>query len=379
MPIKLGIPRETEPGERRVALDPATAGRFGKLGVEVLVEQGAGDSAHIPDGAWTEAGATLVADAAALYDGADLVFKVQPPGADEVGRMRKGCVVVGIMLPHQRPEVVSAMAQAGVTSFAMELVPRISRAQSMDVLSSQAAVAGYKAAIMGADLCPRFFPMLTTAAGTIRPAKVLVIGAGVAGLQAIATARRLGAMVDAYDVRAETREQVQSLGAKFLEIDVRAEGEGGYARELTDEERRQQQEMMAEFIGRSDVVICTAAVPGRPAPKIISLEMVERMRPGAVIVDLAAESGGNCEATRPGETVEHTGVTVHGPLNVPSQVAFHASEMYARNLFNFVQPMIQEGEWKPDWEDEVIASSVLTHDGEVRHAPTRELIGGGGK
>ncbi|MEA3412568.1 MAG: Re/Si-specific NAD(P)(+) transhydrogenase subunit alpha [Pseudomonadota bacterium] len=377
MPIKLGIPREKREGERRVALDPATAGRLQTLGVDILVERGAGDPAHIPDDSYS--GVTVVPDAKALYAEADLVFKVQPPETDEIRLMRKGTVVAGFMLAHQNPEMVSAMVDGGITSFAIELVPRISRAQSMDVLSSQAAVAGYKAAIMGADLCPRFFPMLTTAAGTIRPAKVLVIGAGVAGLQAIATARRLGAMVDAYDVRAETREQIESLGAKFVDIDVKAEGEGGYARDLTEEERQLQQDKMAEFIGKSDVVISTAAVPGRPAPKIISRSMVDGMRPGAVIIDLAAESGGNCDVTRPGETVDHAGITVHGPLNVPSQVAFHASEMYAKNLFNFVHPMIHEGDWKPDWEDEVIAATVLTHDGEVRHGPTRKLIEGGGK
>jgi NAD(P) transhydrogenase subunit alpha len=246
----------------------------------------------------------------------------------------------------------------------------------MDALSSQAAVAGYKAALMGADLSCRFFPMLTTAAGTIRPSKVIVIGAGVAGLQAIATARRLGAMVEAYDVRSATKEQVESLGAKFLDLGVKAEGEGGYARELTEDEKKQQQEALAGFIAKADVLITTAAIPGRPSPKLIPADMVRGMKSGAVIVDLAAEGGGNCELTEPGKTIEHGDVIIHGPLNVPSQVALHASEMYAKNLLNFLSPMIQDGEFKPDWDDEVIAKSCLTRDGEIVHAPTREAIQG---
>jgi H+-translocating NAD(P) transhydrogenase subunit alpha len=255
-------------------------------------------------------------------------------------------------------------------------VPRISRAQSMDVLSSQAAVAGYKAALMAAERSGRFFPMLTTAAGTIRPAKVLVIGAGVAGLQAIATAKRLGAQVEGYDVRSATREQVQSLGAKFVDTGVSAEGAGGYARELTDEEKQKQQAVLEKHIAAADVVITTAAIPGRASPRIISTAVVEQMKPGSVIIDLAAEGGGNCEATKPGEQVEHQGVIVYGPLNVPSQLAVHASEMYAKNLLNFLTPMLQEGEFKPDWEDEVISGSLLTHAGEIKHGPSREAVEG---
>jgi NAD(P) transhydrogenase subunit alpha len=283
------------------------------------------------------------------------------------------------MAPHKEPERVAKMRDLGVTSLAMELVPRISRAQSMDALSSQAAVAGYKAALMAASLTGRFFPMLTTAAGTIRPAKVLVIGAGVAGLQAIATARRLGAMVEAYDVRAATKEQVESLGAKFVDMEIKAEGEGGYARDLTEEEKQRQQEILAQHVAQADAVITTAAIPGRPAPRIIPTAMVEGMKPGSVIVDLAAEGGGNCELTRPGEEVDHQAVTIYGPLNVPSMLPVHASEMYAKNLFNLLALMIQDGNLSPDWDDEVLAGSTLTRDGEIKHEPTRKLVEGDAK
>ncbi|OBS09460.1 Re/Si-specific NAD(P)(+) transhydrogenase subunit alpha [Acidihalobacter prosperus] len=376
MPIKLGVPKESATGERRVALDPATAGRLCGLGVEVLVQKGAGGHAHFPDAAYEEVGARIVGTAAGLLKEADLLLKVQAPSEKEAKALREGATVIATVMAYRHPEVIALMRDRRLTCFAMEQVPRISRAQSMDVLSSQAAVAGYKAAIMGADLSCRFFPMLTTAAGTIRPATVLVIGAGVAGLQAIATARRLGAIVQGYDVRAAAREQVESLGAKFIELPIKAEGEGGYARELTDEERAQQAEALAAHIAKVDVLISTAAIPGRPSPEIISQAMVEGMKPGAVIVDLAAEGGGNCALTQPGKTVRHGAVIVHGPLNVPSQVPLHASEMYAKNLFNFLQPMLAEGELKPDFEDEVIARSLLTRDGAIAHEPTRELVEG---
>ncbi|WP_006786189.1 Re/Si-specific NAD(P)(+) transhydrogenase subunit alpha [Thiorhodospira sibirica] len=374
MPIKLAVPKEIAAGERRVALDPGVAARLQKLGLEVLLETEAGRAAHFPDEAY--AGCRVVESASALYAEADVVLKVAPPTEDEVAQMREGAVVVGFFHAHKQPGLVKAMQAKNITSFAMELIPRISRAQSMDALSSQAAIAGYKAAIMGADLACRFFPMLTTAAGTIRPSKVLVIGAGVAGLQAIATARRLGAMVEAYDVRSATKEQVESLGAKFLDLGVKAEGEGGYARELTEEEKQTQQAALAKFISQADVLITTAAIPGKPSPKLIPAAMVEGMKPGAVIVDLAAEGGGNCELTRPGETYVHGRVVIHGPLNIPSQVALHASEMYAKNLLNFLTPMFSEGAFSPDWNDEVIAQSALTHAGEIKHAPTRSLIEG---
>ncbi len=375
MPMKLAVPKETAPGERRVALDPSVVAKLTKLGLEVLVQKDAGASAHFPDDAYGDA--RMVDDAGALCGEADIVVRVAPAGVEDVERMKDGATLVGFFHAHKNPDLVKAMQAKKITSFAMELIPRISRAQSMDALSSQAAIGGYKAAIMGADLSCRFFPMLTTAAGTIRPSKVIVIGAGVAGLQAIATARRLGAMVEAYDVRSATKEQVESLGAKFLDLGVKAEGEGGYARELTDEEKQQQQEALAGYISKADVLITTAAIPGRPSPKLIPESMVEGMKPGAVIVDLAAEGGGNCELTKPGETIEHKGVVIHGPLNIPSQVALHASEMYAKNLLNFLSPHINEGEFKPDWEDEIIAKSCLTHEGEIKHEATRSLVEGG--
>lgn len=373
MPTRLTVPRESASGERRVALDPATTKRFAALGLEILVESDAGSAAGFPDAAYAPA---LPVSASQAYSQSDIMVRVAPPTVEEVEQLPEGSTLIGMFHAHRHPELVQALCARRILSFAMELIPRISRAQSMDVLSSQAAVAGYKAAIMGADLCPRFFPMLTTAAGTIRPSKVIVIGAGVAGLQAIATARRLGAMVEAYDVRSATREQVESLGAKFLDLGVQAEGEGGYARELTEEEKRRQQEALAAYIAKADVLITTAAVPGRPAPKLIPESMVANMKAGAVIVDLAAEGGGNCTLTEPGSTVTHHDVVIHGPLNVASQVAFHASEMYAKNVLNFLTPMLREGRLEPDWNDEIVAQSCLTRDGVIVHAPTRVAVEG---
>lgn len=375
MPIRFTVPTETFPGERRVALVPDVAERLAKLEGEILIEAGAGDSAHYPDSGYTAA--SIVTDSAGLYRDTDVLLTVQPPTADAIEQLREGSILIGLLLPYQRLDHVKLLQARNITSFAMELVPRISRAQSMDALSSQAAAAGYKAVILAAEHSGRFLPMLTTAAGTIRPSKAVIIGAGVAGLQAIATARRLGAIVEGYDVRAATKEQVESLGAKFIDIDVAAEGDGGYARELTDEEKQQQQAILAEHIAAADIVISTAALPGRASPKIITSAMVDAMQPGAVIIDLAAEGGGNCELTKPGETISHNGVSVVGPLNVPSMLAVHASEMYAKNLLNFLTPMIKDGKLEPDWDDEVIAGSVLTHQGEIRHAPTRELLEGG--
>jgi NAD(P) transhydrogenase subunit alpha len=365
MPIRLAVPNEILPGERRIALEPSVAKRLLGLGVEVCMEKGAAMSAHFADVAFE--GVKLIDTPAALYKGAGLVFKVQPPTLEELDLIDDNAVIVGFMQPHKNRELLKKMCAKKITALAMELVPRISRAQSMDALSSQAAIAGYKGALMGADLASVFFPMLTTAAGTIRPARVVVIGAGVAGLQAIATARRLGAVVEAYDVRSATREQCESLGAKFIDTGVSAEGQGGYARELTVEEKQQQRDVLAKHIAMADVVISTAAIPGRPSPKIIDREMVTNMKVGAVIVDLASEGGGNCELTVPGETVNFEGrITVHGPLNVPSQVPIHASEMYAKNLFNLVSPFISEsGELVLDFADEVIAGCVLTRDGEI--------------
>jgi len=377
--MKLAIPKESRPDETRVAATPETVKKLIDLGFEVTVEKGAGTASSIPDAQFKEAGAKIAKDAATALGDADVVLKVLRPttgDGGEVGLVRSGAVLAAIMNPIADRETVDACAAQGLQAFAMELMPRITRAQSMDVLSSQAAVAGYKAVLLAANLSGRFFPMLTTAAGTIRPAKTVVIGAGVAGLQAIATARRLGAIVEGYDVRAATKEQVESLGAKFIDIDVAAEGSGGYARELTEEEKQQQQAILAEHIAAADVVITTAALPGRPSPKIIPASMVEAMKPGAVIVDLAAEGGGNCELTRAGEQISHNGITVYGPLDVPSMLAVHASEMYAKNLLNFLTPMTSDGEFTPDWEDEVISESVLTHQGVIRHEPTRAKIEG---
>src|SRR5690606_12530095 len=368
--ITLLIPRETAPGERRVALVPALAARFAALGAKPVLQAGAGAAAGIPDGAYADV--EIVTDARLASPG--LVLCVQPPPVDMLAALPRGSVIVGLLQPFQGAEKLAALRDAGVTAFAMELVPRISRAQSMDARSSQDACAGYKAALIAAAELDRFLPMLTTAAGTIRPARVLVIGAGVAGLQAIATARRLGAQVEAFDVRAATREQVESLGAKFVDTGVRAEGEGGYARELTDEERQQQQDVLAKHVALADAVITTAAVPGRPAPKLITRAMLENMKHGAVIVDLAAETGGNCELTRAGGTVTHAAVRIIGPVNLPSRIAEHASEMYCRNLLNFITPWFTDGALAIDWNDEVYAKSVLVRDGEVAFEPARKLL-----
>lgn len=375
MPVRVGVPKELFSGERRVALDPSVAERFIKLGAEIIIEKGAGKGAHFSDTAYTDK-VRLVDDAATVYANADIILKVQPPTPDEVAALRDGAVIISFMQPHRQTEMVAQLRDRNITSFAMELVPRISRAQSMDALSSQASIAGYKVALMAASLASVFFPMLTTAAGTVRPAKAVIIGAGVAGLQAIATCKRLGAQVEAYDIRAAAKEQVESLGAKLIDTGVSAEGQGGYARELTAEEKKKQADVLAKHIAAANVVISTAAIPGRPAPKIITTAMVEAMKPGAVIVDLAADSGGNCELTQPGETYEYKDIIIHGPVNIPSMIPVHATEMYAKNLYNFISPMIKNGELALDWNDEVIAQSALTHAGEIRHAPTRKLVGG---
>ena len=372
MPVTIGVLKETARGENRVAIVPEVATRLAALGARVLLERGAGEAARFPDAQYKDASFADGADA--VLAASDLLFTVQPPDPARVAKLKQGAVVAGFLAPHNQAPLVRALRERGLTSFAMELVPRISRAQSMDALSSQAAVAGYKAVLIGSAALDRFFPMLTTAAGTIRPATVLVIGAGVAGLQAIATARRLGAVVEAYDVRSATREQVRSLGAKFVETGVTAEGSGGYARELTAEEKAKQQEVLDARIAAADCVISTAGVPGRPAPRIISRAAVERMKPGAVIVDLLAEGGGNCELTRAGETVEHGGVRIIGPVNLPATVAYHASDMYARNLLNFIKPALKDGALTFDWNDEVFAAACVTHEGTIRHEPTRKIV-----
>lgn len=373
MPVTLGVMAESAPGERRVALTPEVARKLKASGASVVLASRAGAAAGFPDAAFADL-AGIVADNAALFSRADILLAVQPPSPALIDTLREGSVWIGLLAPHASAERVEALVRNKVTAFAMELLPRTTRAQAMDVLSSQAGMAGYKAVLIAAHASPKFFPMLTTAAGTVRPAKVLVIGAGVAGLQAIATARRLGAQVEGFDVRPEVKEQIQSLGAKFLDLGVSAAGAGGYARELSADERAEQQMRLAEHVKGVDVIVTTAAVPGRPAPQIISRSMVEGMRAGSVIVDLAAESGGNCEATVPGETVEVAEVSVIGPLNLPSMGAFHASEMYARNLFNFASLLLKDGALALDFDDDLVAGACLTHAGEIRHQPTRERL-----
>ena len=375
MAVTIGALVERASGETRVSLVPEVADKFAAAGARVLLERGAGVRAQFPDAGFQKAEWADSADAVLAQ--ADILLTVQPPSLETIGRLKAGAVIVGFMQAHARAAEVKALKERRITGFAMELVPRISRAQSMDALSSQAAVGGYKAVLIAASTLDRFLPMLTTAAGTIRPAQVLIVGVGVAGLQAIATARRLGAIVEAYDVRSATREQVKSLGAKFIETGVSAEGQGGYARELTDAEKQQQQDVLDARIAVADAVITTAAVPGRRAPRSVSRAVVERMKAGAVIVDMAAESGGNCELTRAGETVLHNGVKIVGPVNLPAQLAYHASEMYARNLYNFLRPAIdQSGALAIDWNDEVFAQSCLTHDGAIRHEATRKALEG---
>ena len=371
--MRIGVPKETTDGERRVALVPEVVAKLTRAGgedaspPEVVVQRGAGAGALIPDEAYAEAGATLADEAP--FD-CDVVVKVAAPNADEIARLGSETTLIGFLGPLTNAEGVKALAAAGVTSFAMEAVPRISRAQSMDALSSQANIAGYRSALIGAQELGRFYPMLMTAAGTIRPATVLVLGAGVAGLQAIATARRLGAVVQGFDVRAAVKEQVESLGAKFLEFDLGGdlEGTGGYAKELTPEQQARQQELMAEAIGKVDVVITTALVPGRRAPILVTEEAVKLMKPGSVIVDLAGEAGGNCELSEPGESVIRHDVKILAPLNVPSTMAEHASQLYARNIQALLGLMIDEsGELALDFEDEVIAGACITRGGEIVH------------
>ncbi len=362
MPITVAALRETAAGERRVAITPEVAKKLHGKGLRVLLEHGAGAAAGFPDTSYPDA---EFADAAVVKAQADLLACVLPPDDAVWDSLREGAVVVGQLRPYGAAERVAAMGKRKLTAFALELLPRTTRAQAMDVLSSQAAVAGYRAMLIAAESAPKFFPMLTTAAGTIRPSRVLVIGAGVAGLQAIATARRLGAQTEGYDVRPETREQVESLGAKFLDLGVSAAGSGGYARELSAEERVAQQHALAEHLKLVDVIVTTAAVPGRPSPKIVSAAMVAGMKPGALIVDLAAEGGGNCELTRPGERVEQGGVVVLGPLNLPAGAPLHASEMFARNVYNFVELLVKDGALAPDFEDELVAKSCVTKAGEV--------------
>ena len=356
MAVEVRVLKETAPGERRVAATPETVKKLVAAGARVVVERGAGAAAGFIDQAYADAGAAV--DGGEGRAQADVLLCVQPPPSDAIAGFKAGATLVGMLQPTADPVRADALQARGLQSFPLERLPRTTRAQAMDVLSSQAGMAGYKAVLIAAQLAPRFFPMLTTAAGTIRPSKVLIVGAGVAGLQGVATAKRLGAQVEGFDVRPETREQVESLGGRFLDLGVSAAGEGGYARQLTEEERALQQQRLADHLKGIDVVVCTAAVPGRPAPKIITAAMVAGMKPGSVIVDLAAETGGNCELTRPGETYDAQGVTIAGPLNLASLGAVHASEMYARNVLNFVSLFVKDGALQFDWNDELLAKTV---------------------
>lgn len=358
------IPRETTTHEHRVALVPQHVSELDRLGAKILIEKGAGIAAGFPDNFYENA--EVCADPAQLYAEADIILKVQMPTLAEIALFPPQAVVIGLLSPSRNLPNVQALSAKGITSFAMELIPRISRAQGMDALSSQASIAGYKASLIAANTSNRFFPMLTTAAGTIRPSSVLVIGTGVAGLQAIATAKRLGAVVYAYDVRSATKEQVESLGAKMIEIDVQAESAGGYARELTADEKHKQQQALAEAVSKAQVVITTALIPGRPAPVIITKSMVEKMQPGSVIVDIAAESGGNCELTQADKTIDHHGVRICGPINLPSMLAKDASQMYSKNLVNFLGLLIKEGQIAFNWDDPILAQSLLTYEGEIK-------------
>ncbi|MFN8590940.1 MAG: Re/Si-specific NAD(P)(+) transhydrogenase subunit alpha [Thermomicrobiales bacterium] len=379
--LTTGVPRETAAGEHRVALTPDIVKRLTAKGVIVKVQSGAGRGAGHDDAAYEAAGARIVPAAAGAYD-ADMVIKVQKPTPEEAAQLRPGSTLIALLQPLTNHDLVSDLAARDITSFSMDAIPRTTRAQSMDVLSSQATAAGYKAVLLAATALPKFFPMLTTAAGSIVPAKVLIVGAGVAGLQAIATARRLGAVVEAYDTRPVVKEQVESLGAKFVDIPVDTsdtQTAGGYAKEVSAETLRRQQEVLADRAIKSDVVITTAAVPGRPAPRLISRETVERMRPGSVIVDLAAETGGNVEATRAGETVDVNGVTIIGQLNLPSTMAVHSSQMYAKNIENLLALLItKDGAFKPDYEDEIVKGTVITRNRDVVHAMTRERMAASG-
>jgi NAD(P) transhydrogenase subunit alpha len=372
--MRIGVPRETADGEHRVALVPEVVAKLKGRGLDVSVQAGAGADALLPDSLFTDAGADIAEEPGQLWQ-ADVVVKIAPPSVSEIRQLGPGSVLVGFLAPLTSPETTQALADAGATAFAMEAIPRISRAQAMDALSSQSNVAGYRAALLGAENMGRFYPMLMTAAGTIPPAKVLVLGAGVAGLQALATARRLGARATGYDVRPEVAEQVQSLGAQFLDLGVSAAGEGGYARELTEEERARQQEALTDAIKGFDVVITTALVPGRPAPKLVTEAAVRGMKPGSVIVDLAGESGGNCELTEPGETVVRHDVKILSPLNLPASMPEHASQLFARNVQALLELFVdEEGHLQLDFEDEIIKGACVVRDGEILHPGAQAAV-----
>lgn len=373
----VGVPKETFPKESRVALIPADLPKLAKSGFEILIESGAGNGAGFPDSSYQKEGASIASSREEVFEKAGVILQIQAAGANpsagysDIELMRPGQSVIAFLDPLTAPEAIQKIAARGVTAFAMELIPRISRAQGMDALSSMAAIAGYKAALIAAGRLPRMFPMLMTAAGTIAPARVFVIGAGVAGLQAIATSRRLGAVVEAYDVRPGVKQEVESLGAKFVELPIEAAGgaedAGGYAKAMGEEFYRRQREMMSRVLSHSDVVITTAAIPGKKAPLLITREMVAGMTAGSVIVDIAAERGGNCELTRPDETVVEYGVTILGPVNLPATVPYHASQLYSRNISTFLLHLIKDGEIRLDSDDEIIRETLTTHGGKIVH------------
>ncbi len=381
--MKIAVPKEVAPNERRVALIPEAVAKLTQMQHQVLVQAGAGQAARFSDDLYANAGASLVKDVQDLYQQADIVLKVQRPmehpdlGKHEADLLRPGSILIGFLEPLSHPDTIQKLAQRNITAFSMENIPRIARAQRMDALSSMSSIAGYKAALIAASSLGKFFPMMMTAAGTIPPAKVLVLGAGVAGLQAIATARRLGAVVEAYDVRPVVKEQVESLGAKFVELpplEEKVEVAGGYARELSEEAQRRQRELIHAHVKESDVVITTALVVGRKAPLLVTEAMVKDMRPGSVIVDLASEAGGNCELTRAGETIEKYGVIIHGPLNLPSSMPVHASQMYSRNISSLLLLLLKDNQVNLDFQDQIINDCCITHQGQVRHAPTQALL-----
>lgn len=373
---KLFVPRETSAGERRVAATPETVKKFVKAGLAVEVEAGAGAGSSIPDQRYADAGATVVADAAASWSGADVVVKVSVPAADEAARLKSGAVLVSFMAPHRHLDVVRTLAERSVTTLAMELVPRTTRAQTMDALSSQANIAGYKSVLIAASRLGKYFPLLMTAAGTVPPAKVVIMGAGVAGLQAIATAKRLGAVVEVSDVRAAAKEQVESLGAKFIELPMQESGDGagGYAKEMSEEFLRKQREIVMQHLAKADVVICTALVPGKKAPILVNDDALRTMRPGAVVVDLAITEGGNCTQSKADEEVTWNGVHILAPSNLAATMAEDASVVYSRNVFALVSNILKDGNLNLDLSDEINSGSLLTHEGKVTHAPTAALM-----
>jgi NAD(P) transhydrogenase subunit alpha len=378
--MKIAVPRETAEGETRAALTPQIAGQLVAAGNQVLIQAGAGEAAHFPDAAYAEAGATLVPDIAALYGQAELVLRVGRPSNEEIEMLRPKAVLIGTLGTLANPRLAELLAERGITAISMDAIPRITRAQSMDSLSSQSTVGGYKAVLLAASRLPKFFPLLTTAAGTVRPARGLIMGAGVAGLMAIGTARRLGAVVEAFDVRPAVKEQVESLGATFVEVPMNeeekasAETAGGYAREMSEDYQRRQSELIAERVKAADFVITTALIPGRPAPRLISADMVRTMQPGSVIVDMAAEAGGNCELTEPGREVVDNDVTIIGITNLPATVPTHASQMYAKNVQTLVDHLVHDGKLTLDLEDEITRGATITHGGKIVHEATAQAL-----